>query len=210
MKATNYPSDKMTIKNNNGDLLLEIDAEGVKSIKFKDGNEITGKDISDAVEKAGDATKVTANPTLAGTEAALEGLQVGNTKYKVGGEIGSITILPADLPTTFTAIVSWLASISGGWNLKHFELTESETATVAAKLVEAYAINENNAFMYFGGNLATMANFSGHSGSLSVSILNITLPSPLSGTFALFFNILTGIDDIITFDIFAAPVTVAT
>lgn len=51
MKATNHPSDKMTIKNNNGDLLLEIDAEGVQSIKFKDGNEITGKDISDAVEQ---------------------------------------------------------------------------------------------------------------------------------------------------------------
>ena len=42
----------------------------------------TGAEIDAAVAKAGDATKVTANPTLAGTEAALEGLQVGDTKYK--------------------------------------------------------------------------------------------------------------------------------
>ena len=202
----------------------------------------TGAEIDAAIAKAGDATKVTANPTLAGTEsaltglevgetkykveqpinvvanptlagteAALEGLQVGNTKYKVGsGDIGSIIILPEDLPTTFMAIATWLASISGGWNLKPFELTESETATIRAKLEAAYAVNEKNAFVYFGGNLATMANFSGHAGSLSVSILNVSLPSPLSGTFAVFFNILTGINDIIAFDIFAAPVTVAT
>ena len=43
----------------------------------------TGAEIDAAVAKAGDATKVTANPTLAGTESALEGLQVGDTKYKV-------------------------------------------------------------------------------------------------------------------------------
>ena len=43
----------------------------------------TGAEIDAAVAKAGDATKVTANPTLAGTEAALTGLEVGDTKYKV-------------------------------------------------------------------------------------------------------------------------------
>jgi len=59
MKATNHPSDKMTIKNNNGDLLLEIDAEGVQSIKFKDGNEITGEDISSAIGKAGNLPATT-------------------------------------------------------------------------------------------------------------------------------------------------------
>lgn len=45
----------------------------------------TGAEIDAAVAKAEDATKVEANPELAGTEAALEGLQVGETKYKVGG-----------------------------------------------------------------------------------------------------------------------------
>lgn len=45
---------------------------------------------SAAVVKAEDATKVVANPTLAGTEAALEGLQVGDTKYKVEAGGGGI------------------------------------------------------------------------------------------------------------------------
>lgn len=43
----------------------------------------TGREIDAAVAKAADATKVTANPSLAGTEAALTGLEVGTTKYKV-------------------------------------------------------------------------------------------------------------------------------
>lgn len=47
----------------------------------------TGAEIDAAVAKAGDATKVTANPTLAGTEAALTGLEVGTTKYKVNQPI---------------------------------------------------------------------------------------------------------------------------
>lgn len=42
---------------------------------------------SAAVVKAEDATKVVANPTLAGTEAALTGLEVGDTKYKVGSQL---------------------------------------------------------------------------------------------------------------------------
>ena len=42
-----------------------------------------GKTISNSY------SDVVANPTLAGTEADLEGIQVGNTKYKVGG--GGIT-----------------------------------------------------------------------------------------------------------------------
>ena len=36
----------------------------------------------------GGGTNVVANPTLAGTEADLTGLQVGDTKYKVGGSSG--------------------------------------------------------------------------------------------------------------------------
>ena len=39
----------------------------------------------DVREKIDNATLVVANPTLAGTEADLTGLQVGDTKYKVGG-----------------------------------------------------------------------------------------------------------------------------
>lgn len=58
--------------------------------KYKSTTKIYPKIIeeclpSDIVGKIEDATKVTANPTLAGTEADLTGLQVGDTKFKVGG-----------------------------------------------------------------------------------------------------------------------------
>ena len=49
----------------------------------------TGAQIDAAVDNA---TKVTANPTLAGTEASLTGLEVGSTKYKVTDPSG--TYLP--------------------------------------------------------------------------------------------------------------------
>ena len=39
------------------------------------------------LEESGGGTEVIANPTLAGTEDALEGLQVGDTKYKVSGHL---------------------------------------------------------------------------------------------------------------------------
>lgn len=52
----------------------------------------TGAEIDAAVAKAGDATQVVANPTLAGTEAALEGLQVGDTKYKVDSGSGGALV----------------------------------------------------------------------------------------------------------------------
>lgn len=48
----------------------------------------TGAEIDEAVEAVLDGdvgTTVVANPTLAGTEAALTGLQVDETKYSVGG-----------------------------------------------------------------------------------------------------------------------------
>lgn len=50
----------------------------------------TGAEIDAAVAKAGDATKVTANPTLAGTESALTGLEVGTTTYKVNQPINVV------------------------------------------------------------------------------------------------------------------------
>ena len=56
----------------------------------------TGAEIDAAVAKAGDATKVTANPTLAGTEAALAGLQVGETKYKVDDNTFLVTVNVGD------------------------------------------------------------------------------------------------------------------
>ena len=57
----------------------------------------TGAEIDAAVAKAADATKVTANPTLAGTEADLTGLQVGNTKYAIPACGGGASFYQIDL-----------------------------------------------------------------------------------------------------------------
>ena len=43
--------------------------------------------LIEVIEQSGGGTEVIANPTLAGTEDALTGLQVGETKYKVGGSL---------------------------------------------------------------------------------------------------------------------------
>lgn len=54
----------------------------------------TGAEIDEAVEAVLDGdvgTTVVANPTLAGTEAALTGLQVDETKYSVGGMTNPMT-----------------------------------------------------------------------------------------------------------------------
>ena len=45
-------------------------------------------------------TTVAANPTLAGTEADLTGLQIGDTKYKVGGDGGTETFTVTCTPTS--------------------------------------------------------------------------------------------------------------
>ena len=58
-------------------LFLTLDSNGKLT-------HVNGKEIS-----AG--TTVVANPTLAGTEADLTGLQVGSTKYKVGGGLPSVS-----------------------------------------------------------------------------------------------------------------------
>lgn len=44
----------------------------------------TGAEVDEAVDKA---TKVVANPTLAGTESNLNGVEIAGTKYKVAAEI---------------------------------------------------------------------------------------------------------------------------
>lgn len=55
----------------------------------------TGAEIDEAVEAVLDGdvgTTVVANPTLAGTEAALTGLQVDETKYKVTNVVANPTL----------------------------------------------------------------------------------------------------------------------
>ena len=57
---------------------------------------------------ASGGTTVVANPTIAGTEADLTGLQVGDTKYKIpeGGGGGGVLVIGADLET-YTLDKTW-------------------------------------------------------------------------------------------------------
>jgi hypothetical protein len=57
-------------------------------------DEMTALNIGKKISIAG--TNVVANPTLAGTEADLEGLQVGDTKYKVDGGGGLPSVGTSD------------------------------------------------------------------------------------------------------------------
>ena len=61
------------------------------------GKVLTVADGKWAVGNASGGTTVVANPTLAGTEADLTGLQVGDTKYKVpaggGGGSGGVLVV---------------------------------------------------------------------------------------------------------------------
>ena len=56
-------------------------------------DDLTKLQVEDTIYAIPEGTEVVANPTLAGTEAALNGLQVGDTKYKVeaGSEIHTYT-----------------------------------------------------------------------------------------------------------------------
>lgn len=57
---------------------------------WSSGDIITATKLN-KIEQGLSNTNIIANPTLAGTEADLEGLQVGNTKYKIGGGLPSYT-----------------------------------------------------------------------------------------------------------------------
>lgn len=99
----------------------------------------TGAEIDAAVAKAGDATKVEANPTLAGTEAALEGLQVGDTKYKVT-EIPTIEITQTEIGDILLQLASDLNDATGDFQYKIYEISDASiAASLGAKISAAYA-----------------------------------------------------------------------
>lgn len=72
--------------------------------KIKDSENLSTiiNDIADKYEGGG-GTNVVANPTLAGTEADLTGLQVGDTKYKVSGG-GSLSDKYEDVTALLDAV----------------------------------------------------------------------------------------------------------
>lgn len=55
----------------------------------KIGQVIQPKDLEKTADEINALKKVVANPTLAGTEAELTGIEIGGTKYKAGGGSGT-------------------------------------------------------------------------------------------------------------------------
>ena len=116
----------------------------------------TGAEIDAAIAKAGDATKVTANPTLAGTEAALEGLQVGNTKYKVGDSPVTLTLPSTNLGVTLLQVLQFYSGLSDG-DLKYKSIWVNKSNNEAGfndlvAVVTGCQENINNkTFVDFGG-----------------------------------------------------------
>lgn len=94
----------------------------------------TGAEIDAAVAKAGDATKVTANPTLAGTEAALTGLQVGDTKYKAGGVLPVIQFTQIELASIFTDIMTLIIGATDKLTNQQFVITGDTVASLIEKI----------------------------------------------------------------------------
>lgn len=142
--------------------------------------DISEEVANDAYNGGGSGTTVIANPTLAGTEDTLTGLQVGETKYKVPEGSSSdtklynvgtrIDIYPeqscdgayitfifntsdiTDLPTNFEELVSYLAS-----HLAYDEI--SKRLYILAYLVDSDDVfNKNN---YEGYVIISKANDDG-------------------------------------------------
>ena len=77
----------------------------------------------------GGGTNVVANPTLAGTEADLTGLQVGDTKYKVGSGVLMVhgemdyDVNPVAIKNVDASVADIVAFVRGG-GMAFFEISE--------------------------------------------------------------------------------------
>lgn len=121
-----YGSGKDTIQNALKRLFCSIGGNA-DNVRNKDDinailDEMTALKIGEEI--SGGGTNVVANPTLAGTEADLEGLQVGDTKYKVGGGGGALVVTLTTHEEVITAgkTAGEIASaISNGSNVLFYE-----------------------------------------------------------------------------------------
>ena len=97
LKVEDGPREQKAIENTTPSEEPEKVFNGL--VVFNKEPKIKGEDLSEYINKKGGVTEqelkayVKANPTLAGTESALEGVEVGGVKYKVPQE------KPNELPT---------------------------------------------------------------------------------------------------------------
>lgn len=102
---------------------------------------------------SGGGTTVVANPELAGTEADLTGLQVGETKYKVGGG-GGVLIVGIDLPT-MALDKTWQEIVDAGFAV--IAMTASGTTNYAYLISTQHQSDfsyEVNAFLIQNGAIS--------------------------------------------------------
>lgn len=99
----------------------------------------TGAEIDAAIAKAGDATKVTANPTLAGTESVLTGLEVGTTKYKVdGGNIVFVGITSTESSVVCDLTLNEVSAIIDSGKQVFFDINEGESIAPGEAVLDGF------------------------------------------------------------------------
>jgi len=84
--------------------------------------------VVDDLLEAGGGTNVVANPTLAGTEDSLTGIQIGDTKYAVGGSSGGGMLVVTDTEGTLDKTAQEI-------------MTAAENGLVVVKKTEGPATN---------------------------------------------------------------------
>lgn len=111
------------------------------------GKVLTVADGKWAVGNASGGTEVAANPTLAGTEADLTGLQVGDTKYKVPeGGGGVVLVVNETLDATVTLDKTWQEIFDAASTGVVF-IVAVEEMEVQTKLVASVYVNEGTYYL---------------------------------------------------------------
>lgn len=131
--------------------------------------------VDDTIYELPEGTIVVGNPTLAGTEGALTGLQVGDTKYVVPDDVEIVDCTSGSLPSgvTYSSLATLMQTkvivVKWTWSTKILEgiLTEApsgylglmasafiETATNTGYYI-TLAINTNNTLNIISSNVTT-------------------------------------------------------
>ena len=126
-----------------------------------------------------DITKVIANPTLAGTESALTGLQVGSTKYKVSGgtQLYRHDIVVDDINNIARTFIVYAKHSSPFTIMDDFNDTNILKVTFALSMEERFDIISQ----YFGSSEFTFRYIDALSGN-TVALLFDPLAMPTSDT----------------------------
>lgn len=125
-------------------------------------DEMTALNIGKEISGAG--TNVVANPTLAGTEDPLTGLEVDGTKYKVGGSGGGVLVVQEDgetgvLDKTWQEIhdadVAFVVSILGDNYKSYSPIIETNEESGSFSVTFCGILNNNGTLEFWASVYAT-------------------------------------------------------